>query len=119
MSTHTDTAAPWHHGTHAPVVVIGGGVAGLVAANRVANAGLPVTLLEKASAPGGRATTRDRDGFLFNLGPHALYRCGHLRRTLTELGVDVKGALPDASGGVALYCGAAHTPAGRAGTRVN
>jgi phytoene dehydrogenase-like protein len=109
MSTHTDTAAPWHHGTHAPVVVIGGGVAGLVAANRVANAGLPVTLLEKASAPGGRATTRERDGFLFNLGPHALYRCGQLRRTLTELGVDVKGALPNASGGFALYRGAAHT----------
>src|SRR5262245_1243892 len=93
----------------APVVVIGSGIAGLVAANLVAHAGLPVTLLEKASAPGGRATTRDRDGFLFNLGPHALYRRGHLRRTLTELGVDVKGAVPNANGGFALHEGHAHT----------
>src|SRR5262245_6402841 len=99
MSTYTDS----------PVVIIGGGIAGLVAANLVAGAGLPVTLLEKASAVGGRATTRDRDGFLFNLGPHALYRRGQLRRTLSELGVEVKGAVPGANGGYALYQGRPHT----------
>jgi len=63
-------------------VVIGGGVAGLTAAALLGPTGAPVVLLEKASATGGRAATRDRNGFLFNLGPHALYRTGALWRIL-------------------------------------
>ena len=59
---------------HAPVVVVGGGLSGLIASTLVARAGLPAVLLEKSTAPGGRAVSRDRHGFIFNLGPHALYR---------------------------------------------
>jgi phytoene dehydrogenase-like protein len=68
-----------------------------------------VTLLEKSAAPGGRATTRNRDGYLFNLGPHALYRGGHLRQTLKGVGVDVHGGVPTGNGGFALYRGRLHT----------
>jgi phytoene dehydrogenase-like protein len=94
---------------HAPVVVIGGGLSGLIASTLVARAGLPVALLEKSTALGGRAASRDKEGFVFNLGPHALYRLGHLRKTLTTLGVDVRGAVPGANGGFALLGGRRHT----------
>ena len=95
--------------SHAPVVVIGGGLSGLIASTLVARAGLPVVLLEKSTALGGRATSRDRDGFVFNLGPHALYRRGHLRNTLKTLGVDVHGAVPGTNGGFALLNRRRHT----------
>jgi phytoene dehydrogenase-like protein len=92
-----------------PVVVVGGGFAGLVSATLVAKAGLPAVLLEKTSAVGGRASTREKDGFLFNLGPHALDRHGVLRQTLQQLGVDVRGGIPAADGGFAIAGGRAHT----------
>jgi phytoene dehydrogenase-like protein len=95
--------------TRSPVVVVGGGLSGLIASTLVARAGLPVVLLEKSTSLGGRATSRDKHGFIFNLGPHALYRAGHLRRTLTTLGIDVRGAVPGANGGFALLGGRRHT----------
>src|SRR5215467_4210580 len=90
-------------------IVIGGGVAGLIAATSIAKAGTKVVLLEKASTLGGRAATRDRHGFHFNLGPHALYREGELRRTLRSFGIDPKGAIPGGSGGFAIHGGRLHT----------
>lgn len=54
------------------VTVIGGGIAGLVAATEVAEAGTPVRLLEARSKLGGRG--RSLDGpHAANHGPHALY----------------------------------------------
>src|SRR5579872_1113463 len=99
--------------TTSPIVVVGGGLSGLIAAAALARAGEPVVLLEKSAAAGGRAATRVRDGYRFNLGPHALYRAGELRRTLKTLGVAVTGAVPGANGGFAIWRGTAHTlPAG-------
>src|ERR687890_580407 len=96
--THTHTIT-----THqSPVVVVGGGIAGLVGATFVAKAGVPVVVLEKASAVGGRAATHEKRGFLFNLGPHALYRNGVLSQTLRQLGVEVTGAVPGGGGGFAI-----------------
>src|SRR5262249_25812654 len=92
-----------------PVVVVGGGIARLVSATLVARAGLQARVLEKASAIGGRASTRERNGFLFNLGPHALYRDGTLSQTLRQLGVEVTGAVPGGSGGFAIRSGRRHT----------
>jgi len=94
-------------------VVVGGGLSGLIASTLVARGGLPVVLLEKSTALGGRAASRLKEGFVFNLGPHALYRSGHLRKTLKTLGVDVRGAAPGANGGFVLLGGRRHTlPAG-------
>jgi phytoene dehydrogenase-like protein len=92
-----------------PIVVIGGGIAGLVAAAQSARAGARTVLVEKSSHVGGRAITRERHRFLFNLGPHALYRSGELNKTLKTLGIEVHGALPPTNGGYALNRGRLHT----------
>src|SRR4051812_23853070 len=94
---------------NAPVVVVGGGVAGLITATLIGRTGQTVVLVEKSSGLGGRAASRDRDGFIFNLGPHALYRGGHMRSTLKLLGVEVAGALPPTNGGFAFLQGRRHT----------
>ena len=77
-----------------PTVVIGGGLAGLTAAATLARAGQPVTVLEAAEHLGGRARSRQRDGFALNLGPHALYRAGGGAAVLRSLGVRPRGRMP-------------------------
>ena len=72
---------------HTDVAVVGGGVAGLTAACYLARAGLEVTVFEKASSLGGRAATRESDGFMFNRGIHALYTSGAASRAFEELDV--------------------------------
>src|SRR5215475_6557223 len=52
------------------IVIVGGGIAGLSAAVRLAQSGLPVTLLE-ASQLGGAASTRNQ-GWLHSGGAFAL-----------------------------------------------
>jgi phytoene dehydrogenase-like protein len=84
--------------TSCDVVVVGGGLAGLAAAAFAARAGLRIRVLERSAHLGGRARTRDQDGFLFNVGPHALYRRGAGRAALRELGVAVRGAVPPNAG---------------------
>lgn len=90
------------------VIVVGGGLAGLVAANFAANAGAKVTLFEKSHLTGGRATTTEKHGIKFNLGPHALYRGGQAYNVLRELGVDVTGGIPKVAGTVAVRDGQKH-----------
>ncbi|MFW6049648.1 MAG: phytoene desaturase family protein [Myxococcota bacterium] len=91
------------------VVVIGGGLAGLVASLRLARGGARVTLLERSRRFGGRARTQDRDGFLWNQGPHALYTGGPAARTLRELGIAWSGGDPARWGGFhALAAGRLH-----------
>jgi phytoene dehydrogenase-like protein len=75
------------------VVVVGAGLAGLITATVTARAGAKTLVLD-AHPPGGRARTTDRDGFLFNEGPHAMYETGALLRVLRGFGVDPKGARP-------------------------
>jgi phytoene dehydrogenase-like protein len=86
--------------------VVGGGLAGLVAAASLAKGGLNVVLMEKSNHAGGRAVTEElEDGYHFNLGPHALYRKGAARRILRELGVKWTGGLPPTGGGHVIYRG--------------
>jgi phytoene desaturase len=54
------------------VVVVGAGLGGLSAALRLAGAGRRVTLLERASHPGGRAGLLELDGYRFDTGPTVL-----------------------------------------------
>ena len=95
------------------VVVIGGGVAGLAAAAFIAKSFRNVRLFEQSRALGGRAQTKQQDGFYLNIGPHALYRGGRGIEVLRELGIEPRGSVPSVSGAFAIKDGAKHTfPAG-------
>ncbi|MGE3908007.1 MAG: phytoene desaturase family protein [Chloroflexota bacterium] len=74
------------------VAVVGAGLAGLTAAATAARAGCSVALFEQAGTPGGRARTRNDDGFAFNIGPHALYKDGLTLQILADLEVTVRAA---------------------------
>ena len=54
------------------ITIVGGGIAGLVAATECAEAGAPVRLLEARSRLGGRGATSPGE-FHTGLGPHAFY----------------------------------------------
>jgi len=54
------------------VVVVGAGLGGLACALHLAGAGREVTVLEKASVPGGRAGRLSLDGYEFDTGPTVL-----------------------------------------------
>jgi phytoene dehydrogenase-like protein len=73
------------------VIVIGGGIAGLATAALLARQGKRVRLFEQAPALGGRARTKEQQGFYLNIGAHALYLAGHGRKVLRELGIEPKG----------------------------
>jgi phytoene dehydrogenase-like protein len=85
------------------VAVVGGGIAGLIAAIALARGGVGVTLFERAGALGGRASSRVEDGFVFNQGPHALYRGGVFAETLAAFGVAVTGGPPDFREAAAIW----------------
>jgi phytoene dehydrogenase-like protein len=55
------------------VVVAGAGLAGLVAARRLADAGANVTVFEERPQVGGRVRTRDHDGFTLDYGFQVLF----------------------------------------------
>ena len=71
--------------------VVGAGLAGLVAANRLADAGRSVIVLDGLGASGGRARTSLLADHLVDQGPHALYVGGHAYRALRHLGIPVEG----------------------------
>ena len=90
-----DTLSPsFHSPSNADIIVVGGGLTGLAAATYAARSGRRVTLFEKASEPGGRAITKQRDGFSLNLGAHALYHQTEAGEVLRELGVAYHGKEP-------------------------
>src|SRR5512143_4185632 len=91
------------------VAVVGGGLSGLAAAGFAGRAGLSVAVFERAGSLGGRAQTQDREGFLFNLGPHALQGGGEAMAALGELGVRVSGGTPPLGGAYAVKAGRKHT----------
>lgn len=78
----------------AEFVVVGGGIAGLTAANALADVGANVTVLEKSRDLGGRARTKQQDHYFLNLGPHALYRGGIAARTFSRWQIPFSGGDP-------------------------
>lgn len=55
-------------------IVIGSGIGGLAAALLMQNAGKNVLVIEKLDAPGGRLSSRVKDGFKMDLGVHVISR---------------------------------------------
>jgi phytoene dehydrogenase-like protein len=85
-------------------IVVGGGLAGLTAANALAGEGRKVVLLEESAQLGGRARTKQDQGYLLNLGPHALHQGGVTAKTLRQWGVPIHGNPPDTSSDSFLVC---------------
>ncbi len=73
-ATPLPVSAP-HAGSAPEITIVGAGLAGLVAAIELAEAGLRVVVHDAAGRAGGRART-DASRHRVNLGPHALYRRG-------------------------------------------
>ncbi len=74
-----------------PVAVVGAGLAGLVCARRLDQAGVDVLLFESASRPGGRLRTDVVDGFRLDYGfPYYLDAAPHARLELDHSKLDLK-----------------------------
>jgi protoporphyrinogen oxidase len=68
-----------------PIIIVGGGVAGLVCAIELQRAGRAVTLLEAASDVGGRVRTTVSDGLVFDHGFQVLFTAYPTLRTYLDL----------------------------------
>ena len=101
VETCMESTADWD------VIVVGAGLAGLCAAATARQAGSRVVVLE-AHGPGGRARTVERDGFVLNMGAHALYRHGAGIEVLAQLGVVPTGVAPPLARYRALAGGRLH-----------
>lgn len=77
-----------------PIVIVGGGLAGLTAAATASRAGAPVIVLESGGQLGGRARSSDHEGFSLNLGPHGLATRGPGTEILERLGIRPTGKSP-------------------------
>ncbi len=71
------------------IVIIGSGFAGLSAAAFMAKAGWEVTVLEKNSTTGGRASVLLSDGFTFDMGPSWYWMPGVFERFFNCFGKKV------------------------------
>lgn len=79
------------------VAVIGGGLAGWVAAATAARAGSTVVVVDRDGV-GGRAATDSVGRFLLNRGAHALYDHGPGAAVLRSLGIEPRGGRPPVRG---------------------
>jgi protoporphyrinogen oxidase len=68
-------------------IVVGGGLTGLVAAERLAAAGIEAEVLERESEPGGACRSIEADGYVFDYTGHLL----HVGRPETEAYLDEVG----------------------------
>ena len=81
----------------APVVVIGGGLAGLTCARHLHAAGIPVQVLEASDEVGGRVRTDRVDGFLLDRGFQVLLTAyPEAQQELDYAALDLKPLLPGA-----------------------
>ncbi|WP_411968107.1 NAD(P)/FAD-dependent oxidoreductase [Haloferax sp. YSSS75] len=80
------------------IVVVGAGLAGLVAARHLAAAGADVTVIERRDDVGGRVRTRTKDGFTVDRGFQVLFT-GYpaVRRELDLEALDLRAFTPGAT----------------------
>lgn len=71
------------------VAVIGAGIGGLVAALRLAHAGLDVTVLERGSAPGGKMRSVPADGARVEAGPTVFTMRWVFEEIFSQCGADL------------------------------
>jgi len=69
------------------VIVIGAGLGGLIAAAKLAGAGLGVLVLDKKNLPGGTSYVFRRGGYAFPMGPLSFGFPGRVRNFLAEAGI--------------------------------
>jgi len=100
----------------ARVNIVGGGIAGLIAAVELARSGVQVRLFEAAADLGGRARTKTGGGFSLNQGPHALYRGGAFKRELDRLEIPYSGQRALSGTRQAIWRGRLHDLPASAGT---
>lgn len=72
---------------HYDALVIGAGAGGICSAARLAHAGYRVLLVEALDRVGGRASTRDVNGFLCNTGALVIEKDGAVARTYADIGL--------------------------------
>lgn len=77
-----------------PVVIIGGGLAGLTAANLLARNGFPVAIFEASSKLGGCCATTTLDGYTFNDGAVYLAVINILDHAFQKVGLNRAELLP-------------------------
>jgi phytoene dehydrogenase-like protein len=82
----------------ADVAIAGGGLAGLVAARRLAEAGLNVTLFERREEVGGRVRSRTVDGYTLDRGFQVLFTAyPAVREELDLAALDLRAFSPGAT----------------------
>jgi phytoene desaturase len=81
--------------TEFDVIVIGAGAGGLLTAARLAHLGYRTLVAERLEHLGGRASTRDIDGFKVNNGAIVIETGGITQQTFTEVGADFDIRMPD------------------------
>ncbi|MFB7842929.1 protoporphyrinogen/coproporphyrinogen oxidase [Microbacterium sp. NPDC056052] len=100
---------------HLRVAVIGGGVAGLVAAESIAAIGAHATVFEAQERAGGAVQQGEADGIAFDAGAESFaVRGGHVRALLSDLGLDERVVSPEPGGAwvAGIPGGAAPLPRG-------
>jgi len=112
MEDMSDAAALIAHARDTRVVVVGGGVAGLVAARECAKVGMQVTILEAADALGGAVTGIEVDGVRVDAGADRFTGSGPVRELIEELQLQgrIVAARPGARWVSGLPSGAAPLP---------
>jgi phytoene desaturase len=76
------------------VIVVGAGAGGLMTAARLAHLGYRTLVAERLDHVGGRASTRDVDGFKVNNGAIVIETGGITEQTFAEVGADFEVRMP-------------------------
>jgi len=97
------------------VAVVGGGIAGLVAAEAVAAIGAHATVFEAQGRAGGAVQSGEADGLVFDAGAESFaVRGGHVRALIDDLGLGDRVRTPQPGGAwvAGIPSGAAPLPKG-------